>query len=161
MTLAPQYRFQTLRSADDEAAFFAQMGPFFASRNVRRECGGYALNDGPCYRWLVVQRVDSHRVLGFISVEQRDGLLRIREGYLRPEARGRGLFRALRDRVLAQADSEALDCVACVPRASAALLAPHGFVQRASRGAWTTLERKAHAADHRPGEPGRSPVQGA
>ncbi len=32
------------RSFDDEAAFFASMGRFFASARVRRECGGYPLN---------------------------------------------------------------------------------------------------------------------
>ncbi|MDI2457121.1 hypothetical protein [Pseudomonas aeruginosa] len=35
------------RSFDDEAAFFASMGRFFASARVRRECGGYPLSDGP------------------------------------------------------------------------------------------------------------------
>lgn len=42
----------TLRSFDDEAAFFALLGRFFASPGVRRACGGYPLNDGPRYRWF-------------------------------------------------------------------------------------------------------------
>ncbi|WYX62888.1 hypothetical protein WJ971_12965 [Achromobacter xylosoxidans] len=35
------YAFEQLRSYDDEPAFFALMGRFFASANVRRDCGGY------------------------------------------------------------------------------------------------------------------------
>ena len=44
------------RSFDDEAAFFASMGRFFASARVRRECGGYPLSDGPYHRWFVLRR---------------------------------------------------------------------------------------------------------
>ncbi|MFU4343144.1 hypothetical protein ACM73M_22540 [Pseudomonas aeruginosa] len=44
------------RSLDDEAAFFACMGRFFASARVRRECGGYPLSDGPYHRWFVLRR---------------------------------------------------------------------------------------------------------
>ncbi|WP_230851208.1 hypothetical protein [Ralstonia solanacearum] len=87
-----EFNFLTLRSFDDEAAFFALLGRFFASPGVRRECGGYPLNDGPRYRWFVAQCRRDRRALAFISVEEQAGLVRIRNGYVRPEARGRGLF---------------------------------------------------------------------
>ena len=74
------YDFLLLRSYDDEAAFFAQMGRFFASATVRRDCGGYPLNDGPRHRWFIVRRHHHARVLGFISIELQSGAVRIAEG---------------------------------------------------------------------------------
>ncbi|MDF5996247.1 hypothetical protein P4200_23715 [Pseudomonas aeruginosa] len=52
------------RSFDDEAAFFASMGRFFASARVRRECGGYPLSDGPYHRWFVLRRQGGHADTG-------------------------------------------------------------------------------------------------
>lgn len=63
----------TLRSLDDEAAFFALLGRFFASPGVRRACGGYPLNDGPRYRWFVAQCRRDGRALAFISIEEQPG----------------------------------------------------------------------------------------
>lgn len=55
-------------SFDDEAAFFASMGRFFASARVRRECGGYPLSDGPYHRWFVLWGGDC-----FDTCQKRDG----------------------------------------------------------------------------------------
>ena len=109
------YDFLLLRSYDDEAAFFAQMGRFFASATVRRDCGGYPLNDGPRHRWFIVRRHHHARVLGFISIELQSGAVRIRDGYVRPEARQLGLFRALRQRVLDHIDELDQPCTVRVP----------------------------------------------
>ncbi|EPB9494630.1 TPA: N-acetyltransferase [Pseudomonas aeruginosa] len=158
MSRISSYEFVQMRSAHGEAAFFSQMGYFFASPSVRRECGGYALNDGPLYRWFVVRRKGEARILGFISIEQRSDIVRLREGYLRAEARGRGLFGELRRHVLEHVDGLGLSCTARVQQASARFLEPHGFNVQSSRGSWVTLERQKHAASHTPDEPGRSPV---
>lgn len=71
------------RSFDDEAAFFASMGRFFASARVRRECGGYPLSDGPYHRWFVLRRQGDTRILGFVSLEQHPDVVRLRDAYLR------------------------------------------------------------------------------
>lgn len=152
------YQFAQLRSVEDESAFFAQMGYFFASPGVRRECGGYPLNDGPLYRWFIVQRRYEARVLGFISIEQRSDIVRIREGYLRPEARGRGLFRELRGRVLAHIDRLDVGCTARVPQSCVELLQPYGFNVQSARGNWVTLGREAHAASNESDGAGRDAV---
>ena len=138
------YEYTQLRSVEDEAGFFAQMGWFFASPNVRRECGGYPLNDGQLYRWFVVRQ--RGRVLGFISLEQRSDIIRIRDGFVRAEARGRGLFRALRAQALYYIDQQRIVCSARVTSRSAELLAPYGFTVQSTRGNWVTMERRSHAA---------------
>ncbi|CAB5673416.1 Uncharacterised protein [Delftia tsuruhatensis] len=136
--------FQVLRSAQDEQAFFSCMGRFFASPDVRRECGGYPLNDGPSFQWFVARQPGSRAVLGFISVEQSRAGMRIRHAYVLPQARGQGLFRELRRRVLAHADAQRQACRACVPQEGAAWLAPFGFHVLSRRGGWVTLVRNAH-----------------
>lgn len=140
------YEYTQLRSVEDESGFFAQMGWFFASPNVRRECGGYPLNDGPLYRWFVVRQ--RGRVLGFISLEQRSDIIRIRDGFVRAEARGRGLFRALRTQALDYIDRQGIVCSARVTSHSADLLTPYGFTVQSTRGNWVTMERRSHAANH-------------
>jgi GNAT superfamily N-acetyltransferase len=150
--------FVACRSIDDEAAFFAQMGRFFASATVRRECGGYPLNDGPRYRWLIARYMGATRVLGFISMDTLADRVRIREGYVRAEARGCGLFRELRRRTLEDIDRRGLACALRVPQACVPFLEPHGFHTHSTRGRWVNLERKAHAATSQPDGTGREPV---
>ncbi|RMH94855.1 N-acetyltransferase [Lysobacter pythonis] len=152
--------FLQLRSSDDEAAFFALMGRFFASATVRRECGGYPLNDGPRYRWFIVKDKHQARVLGFISVERQPDVIRIRECYVRSEARGHGLFRVLRQQVLDYIDDLELGCTMRVPEGCAAYLTPYGFQVRSARGRWVSLVRSTHATSRETGGTGQKPVPG-
>ncbi|WP_238348431.1 N-acetyltransferase [Pseudomonas sp. RW10S2] len=138
-------RFALWRSSENEITFFAQMGRFFASRTVRRECGNYPLDDGPRYRWFVVQNAQASHVLGFISVEHLGDRLHMRQGYVRPEARGVGLFRTLRDTVLAYADKQDLPLLTRIPTRCVPFLLAHGFTVQGERGTWTTLMRIRHA----------------
>ncbi|MCR2730920.1 hypothetical protein NSP38_24420, partial [Salmonella enterica] len=73
------------------------------------------LNDSPRHRWFIVRRHNHARVLGFISIELQSGTVRIRDGYIRPEARQLGLFRALRQRVLDYIDDLDQPCTLRVP----------------------------------------------
>ncbi|WP_175141437.1 N-acetyltransferase [Achromobacter pulmonis] len=155
-----QYDFLRLTSYDDEAAFFAQMGRFFASATVRRDCGGYPLNDSARHRWFVVRRRGQQRLLGFVSIELQTGAVRIRDGYIRPEARQRGLFRELRRQVLEFIDERDQPCTLRVPRGCAALLLPHGFQVQTTRGNWVTLKRNTHATRNGSGEPRQDLVRG-
>ncbi|CAH2811951.1 MAG: hypothetical protein CBARDMAM_6803 [uncultured Caballeronia sp.] len=126
--------FSQWRSIDDEAEFFAQMGRFFASRTVRRECGSYPLDDGPRYRWFVAQNADAARVLGFISLEQHSDRLHIHQGYMRPEARGVGLFRTLRNAVLTYADDQSAALLTRILKPCVPFLLPYGFTVQGGEG---------------------------
>jgi len=150
--------FVQMRSFDDESAFFAQMGQFFASATVRRDCGGYPLSDGLRHRWFIVRYKDQSRVLGFISIEHRTNAVRIRDGYLRPEARKRGLFRALREQVLDYIDALGQSCTTRVLEPCAAYLIPHGFTIQSTRGNWVTLTRPAYVARSQSDESGQGAV---
>lgn len=154
------YEFVQLCSFDDEAKFFSRMGRFFASATVRRECGGYPLTDGPRYRWFIVQHSENSRVLGFISIECLSDNIRIRDGYLRTEARRRGLFRLLRQKVLDYIDSKGLACTVRVRQSCAPFLAPHGFQVQATRGNWVTMKRHTYGSAHGFVDANSSPVSG-
>lgn len=145
MNSSRRYVFEVRRSIDDETAFFAKMGRFFASATVRRECGGYPLNDGPRYRWFTVRHENNPRVLGFISIEHLADEVRIREGYLRVEARDKGLFRELRNRVLAYIDERGLAARVQALQSNVSLLEPYGFEVQSVRGQWVTLRRNRYA----------------
>ena len=153
-----EYVFEILHSMDDEAAFFAKMGKFFASAAVRRECGGYPLNDGLRYRWFTVRHTNSTRILGFISIEKLLDVVRIREGYIRAEVRNRGLFRELRARVLAYIDNLGLAAKVQVRQSSVPFLTPHGFQVQGTRGNWVTLRRSEYASRRRIAEPSHSAI---
>ncbi|NLS25093.1 hypothetical protein S2M10_00560 [Sphingomonas sp. S2M10] len=146
MITLDNFEITEMRSADDEAAFFSVMGRFFASATVRKDCGGYPLNDGAGYRWFVVRRTPSSEVLGFVGIEQQAGIFRIRYGYVCPDVRGHGLFRALRMAVLACIDDHGAESWASVPQTCVEQLAPYGFITHSTRGSWVTLRRNAHAA---------------
>lgn len=154
-----EYECVWLKSLDDEAGFFALMGRFFASANVRRDCGGYPLCDNPRYLWLVIKHRNSTRVLGFISVERVNGQARIRQAYLRPEERGQGLFRRLLRHVLDEADRLGLTCTTTVMKKDAPFLERGGFQIQSCRGQWIHMLRKPHARSHDPDQENRSPAQ--
>ncbi|WP_236186194.1 GNAT family N-acetyltransferase [Pseudomonas protegens] len=145
MNASTHYEFTEICSMEDEARFFSLLGRFFASPHVRRECGGYPLNDSPFHRWFVAVHKADSRVVGFASIEHRSGILMWREAYVRAEARGRGVFRTLRQQVLTYVDCHQLTCTTRVPDNSVPFLEPHGFTLRATRGKWATLERKQYA----------------
>lgn len=158
MTGLDHYAFEQLRALDDEAAFFAQMGRFFASATVRRECGGYPLNDGPRHLWFIARHQVQARVMGFISVEHLADRVHIRDAYLRSEARQQGLFRELRRQVLEYIDGLGQPCTTSVPKPCVERLLPHGFHIQSTRGNWVTLKRSANATSSESDQPGRNPV---
>lgn len=141
MNPVSEFQFLQLRSLDDEPMFFAMMGRFFASAGVRRACGGYPLNDGPLYLWFLAQRTSDPRVLGFISIEHKAKHIQIRDGYVRPEVRGQGLFRELRSRVFEHIATQDLPAFVRIPSASIPYFSRHGFAVRAARGSWVTMEK--------------------
>jgi predicted GNAT family acetyltransferase len=158
VTELTDYDVVEMRSVDDEAGFFAVMGFFFASAAVRRDCGGYPLCYGPRYRWFVARRKGQSHVLAFISVEQQGDIVYIRHGYVRPEARGAGLFRSLRQKVLDHIDRLHLESATRQLETSARQLEPYGFEIHSHRGRWVTMVRKANAGGDELGATGGTAV---
>lgn len=152
-------RIRTTALVRRRAGLLRPDGPLLRQRQRQARLRRLPLSDGPRYLWFIVRRHASKRVLGFISIELLSGEVRIRDGYVRPEARQLGLFRALRQRVLEYIDALNQPCVLRVPWDCAALLQPYGFQVHLTRGNWATLKRNTHATRSEPDEPGPAPVQ--
>lgn len=142
-TATMDYAYRLMRSSEDEEKFFAKLGRFFASPAVRRECGGYPLNDGPDYVWLVAQEKRRFRVAGFISLQEHAGEITLREGYVTPEHRGDGLFRELLRKAMHYIDEQHLPASANVRVESVPHLEKLGFRVARERGAWRLMHRDA------------------
>ncbi|MBW7903132.1 MAG: GNAT family N-acetyltransferase [Rhodocyclaceae bacterium] len=132
-----------LISSADEAGFFGKLGRYFASPQIRRECGGYPLNDGADYRWLVAMNKRDLRVVAFLSIEHKTDMIVLRNGYVEPEWRGKGVFRELLRQALHYIDHHHLPALGNLPAASAAALKKLGFRAVSKRGAWVKIERIA------------------
>jgi GNAT superfamily N-acetyltransferase len=133
---------QILHSGADEAGFFGKIGRYFASPQVRRECGGYPLNDGPDYRWLIATNKRDLRAVGFLSFEHKTAEVILHDGYVEPEWRGKGVFRELLRQFLHYADHHHLPVRGNLMATSAAALEKHGFKAVGGRGSWIKVERK-------------------
>lgn len=139
------YEFCRISSSEDEYTFYAKMGYFFSSSRVRRECGGYALNNSSLYHWFVVcHKNDRNRILGFISIEETSFMIHIREGYVRREVRGLGLFKKLKQCVLDYVDAQGKNVSVRIMLAQQKYLRPYGFVVTYFRGNWVSMTRKAN-----------------
>lgn len=135
------YRLRLMRSCSDGAELFSLIGPYLASPQVRRECGGYSLNDGPSYRWLIVQKTEDMALVGFLNFEVRKRVIALHHGYLNPEYRQLGIFRILLTTVLQLADSMDLPASTRVTATSAPCLQKLGFEIAGNRGKWLRLVR--------------------
>jgi GNAT superfamily N-acetyltransferase len=129
-----------MTSASDGEALFALIGHYLASPVVRRELGGYPINDSDAHIWFVAN--NKGRAVGFLSIEQAKTHLILRDGYVAESARGQGYFSALRNAALAYADKEGMPITAMVLDESRAAFAKHGFRRTGkSRGRWTEIRR--------------------
>jgi hypothetical protein len=97
-TIYQDYRLRLMRSSSDSPELFALIGHYLTSPRVRRECGGYALNDGPFYRWLIAQKQDGARAAAFLSFEVKENSMVLHHGYVAPVHRAHGLFREMLNR---------------------------------------------------------------
>ncbi len=140
-----EYRLRLMRSRSSPTELFALIGHYLASPRVRHECGGYALNDGPHYRWLIAQKQGEPVAAGLLSFELRNGSMRLHHGYLDTAHRGHGIFRAMLRLVLGFADSKGLPVDVRVMAASVPHFQKLGFEIAGARGQWQKLTRTARS----------------
>jgi GNAT superfamily N-acetyltransferase len=137
------YRLRLMRSRSSPTELFALIGQYLASPRVRHECGGYALNDGPHYWWLIAQKQGEPTAAGLLSFEITHECLRLHHGYLDPAHRGHGIFRAMLRLLLGIADSKGFAIDTRVTTASVPYFQKLGFESIGSHGQWQTLTREA------------------
>ena len=135
------YVVKMMSQADGEK-LYAKIGRWLGSPTVRRECGGYPLNDGETYIWLVAMNKRDLTPCGFISFEHGACVV-LHHGYVDPAHRSKGVFGELLRQCLAYADHHHLSISTTQQGKSSEALAKHGFAEVGRRGAWIKLERSA------------------
>ena len=117
--------------------FWSLMGPFFASREVRRDIS--SMYDDERYVWILA--VEDGKVLGFVAVRPSKSSALLSSLYVREDSRGKGIARALVSAHLAYCREHKLwkVCVTAAP-SSRAIMEKHGFRETGVRGNSTTME---------------------
>lgn len=137
-----KYLIKLMSSSADGEKLFAKIGRYLASPEVRRDCGGYPLNDGADYHWLLALNKRDLKPCGFLSFEHTAKSVHIHAAYIDPAARGTGVYRELLRQCLHYVDHHKVDAIATVQEASAAALCRNGFKETGRRGSWIRIERK-------------------
>lgn len=122
----------------DHPSFYLLMGPWLASRAVQRELGMPPWDD-PGKVWYLFLEDDVLR--GFAGTVESARGLRLCSIYVLPEARGRGVFRALLDAILSANEGKRI--TATVTDASLHECLKRGFVAVGKRGKYTNVELPA------------------
>lgn len=127
-----------MSSVADEREFYATLGKFFASKEVRKALGGYPLNNDETHSWFVAFR--NGGVVGFVSLEPKGpGRAEVHAVWVdpaeAPELAGRLVVAAktwAREAGIGELFGRFLP-------AQADLLKPAGFVQVGAKGRWQEL----------------------
>lgn len=138
------YAVRVMTSAKQGRELFGHIGRFLASADVRKELGGYPINDGPDYVWLIALRKRSMTCVGFLSYEITPEKATLRYTYVEEAHRGNGVFREMRRQFLALVDSAGVvaHATVCGDRAAAALKT-YGFSPVGKpRGDWIRMVRE-------------------
>jgi GNAT superfamily N-acetyltransferase len=144
-TIYRDYRLRLMKSSSSPDELFALIGHYLSSPRIRRECGGYALNDGPFYRWFIAQKQGESKATGFLSFEVKEDVMVLHHGYVAPVHRAQGIFSTMLKLVLDEADNRALPIQVRVMPASIPHLEKLGFEITGNRGHWHKLIRTARS----------------
>lgn len=125
---------------DRPRAFWADMGPFFARREVKREMPYLADDDGYC--WWVARA--GKTVVGFASahLDATGGTANLHGLYVVPSHRGTGIAADLIEKRLGWAQEQGAKAARVTANAkSAPALLAAGFSQVSEKGQYKVLEK--------------------
>ena len=125
----------------NDQKFYAKMGHFFASRKIRKEIGGYPLNNEDDWIWMVATEKHRLNVAGFICIEPTKNGLLMHDCFVESEYRGNGVFATLLEKVIYYAEFEKKDLYASVNEKMQQVFEKRGFDIVGKRGQWLTMGR--------------------
>lgn len=122
--------------------FYSKLGYLFASRNIRKELGGYPLNNEDNWQWIVATKQDD--VVGFIALEPKKKSIYIDSFYVFEKYRSKGIFQAMLDMALKLYDNDEIT-VSC-QQTIKDVFEKNNFVQSGQKGrSWVNMRRKPNA----------------
>lgn len=124
------------------AEFYSKLGYLFASKKIRKELGGYPLNNEDNWQWIVATKQDD--VIGFIALEPKKKSIYIDSFYVFDKYRGKGIFQAMLDMALKLYDNDEIT-VSC-QQTIKDVFEKNNFVQGGQKGhSWVNMRRKSNA----------------
>lgn len=125
-----------IRVTNKDERFYPWLGPFLSRREIVSELGSPVWDDDG-KEWFIARR--GRKVVGFAALRTVGKHVSLVSAYVRPEARGAGVYQAL-----VQARIEALDrsrpTKAVATAAAVTALRHAGFRDVGTRGSYTLME---------------------
>lgn len=134
--------YRMISSQKRKGVFYEKMGEFFASKAVRKEIGGYPLNNEDHYLWMVGESRQNSEIVGFICIEPSKKGLLMHDCYVRPEYREQKVFASLLHKVIEYATKEKQPLNASVNETLQLVFEKRDFEMIAKRGQWLTMRRE-------------------
>ena len=78
-------------SAENNPDFYLKFGPFFASREIRKDLDGYPLSNEDDWQWITA--LDKNNIVGFMALEPKGGACHIHVSYVFPDYRKQGILK--------------------------------------------------------------------
>lgn len=139
--------YKMMMAAENPEKFYGKLGRFLASRQVRKEIGGYPINNEDDWPWLVAIETRTFSVIGFMSMEPAKHNLMIHDYYVVEPYRNQRVFDTLLEKAIHYADFEKTSLYASVREPLQAIFEKRGFSVVCSRGQWLTMGRVYNGED--------------
>lgn len=138
--------FRRISSAVDADEFYKLMGPFFASRSVRKEFGGYPLSNEDEWNWIVAEK--ENKIIGFVAIEPMKKSFHISSGYVIAEYRRKHIFKELMQHVITFAEENKSPITITARQELQPMLEGFNFIAGKKRGKeWIGMRRENIAKD--------------
>jgi len=138
--LVENEEFKIVKMEHGESGFWDALGPFFASRDVRKELG-IAMSSDENYVWFVALSGDN-KVAGFAALECKGSRADCHHLYIVPEFRNRLLFPALFKTREKYAWGKGIRRIIVVSNPATSHWMPNlGYTEKSKRGKYTRWEK--------------------
>lgn len=135
--------YKIMRAADEGEKFYAKLGRFFASKEVRKEVGGYPIDNDPEWTWIIAQEKRTFGVVGFISLAPNKDTLEIRVFYVEGKYRKQRIATTLIEKAEHFAKHEGLKHVSAnVTKEGQIVLEKMGYTVTRERGSWRVMKKE-------------------
>lgn len=131
-----------MTAAQDEAKFYGKIGHYFASRAVRKELGGYPMNNEPDWPWLIAIEKQRFEVVGFVCIEPFDDYFMIHDCYVNEDYRGKGIFKTMINKVSHYAKTENKYLRTCAFEKVKPIFEKVGFIATKQNGQWHLMKKE-------------------
>jgi GNAT superfamily N-acetyltransferase len=140
-----EIHYKIMRVSDGEDKFYSKLGKFFASKIVRKEIGGYPMDNESEWVWIVAQEKRNFNIVGFVSIAPniKTSQFELRVFYVENEYRRQGIASTLLNKAEHFAKSEGFITVTTnVPYGVREIMERRGYKAVRERGKWANLVKE-------------------